>query len=269
MAIILIADTIDGVANLKRILQPGHVLVAVNTMVDAVGKLGKQAFDLIIVGVHFEESRMFELIPKIRRFPENANTPIICFCTRDTAMTRIMHDSLNLSSRALGAWMYLDQHEYNVKRDPDAELRRVIERCLTHEARRETLAKRIDVHQQRQEIHKLRSDLEAEEWSAELEDRLGDLRRRLSKVLLSLYRQQIDSHAQHESIEESRGFADRLSDSATKAENEMTKAEEQQWTKETAQSINEQEIVDREEGKGKEGRHKVSSKHLKKPESCR
>lgn len=36
----------------------------------------------------------------------------------------------------------------------------------------------------------------------------------------------------------------------------MTEAEYQQWTKETAQSIEEQKIIDQEEDRGKKGRHK-------------
>lgn len=255
MARVLIADSTDGAANLLRILA-GHDITVANKMSAALEALKKQVFDLVIVGVHFDESRMFELLPQIKKSQKYAEKPVICFCTRDTEMTRTMHSSLDYSSRALGAWMYLDQHEYNVHQDPDAELRRVIERCLTHEARKETLAKRVDVETERKEIHRLRTALEAEEWSVGLADRLGELRGKLSKVLLELYQAHLNSDAQTESIAKSRELNDRVSNDVTSAENDMTRKERIQWRKEHDQSVKEEEISEREETKGKKGRHK-------------
>lgn len=255
MAHILIADTTDGAANLERILD-GHELVVANKMSAALEQLRTQVFDLIIVGVHFDGSRMFELLPQIRKIEKCAEKPVICFCTRDTEMTRIMHNSLEYTSSALGAWMYLDQHEYNVHQDPDAELRRVIERCLTHQARKESLAKRIDAQKEREEIHRLRMALEADDWSVDLEDRLGELRRTLSKVLLELYQALLHSEEQRESIAQSRELHDRVSNAVMTSENEMTGEEKKQWRTEHDQSVQEQELIDREETKGKKGRHK-------------
>jgi hypothetical protein len=259
MARILIADTDDGVANLERILA-GHELIVANEMKTAMRMLTRQIYDLIIVGVHFDDSRMFELIPEINKTEKCAGKPVICFCTRDTAMTRTMHESLSFSARTLGAWMYLDQHQYNVYQDPDAELRRIIERCLTHGEREETLAKRVDSQKEREEIHRLRLALESEEWTVELEDELGDLRRYLSKVLLELYQSHMDSDAQHELVRSSRNLNDRVSNSVTASENDMAGKERTQWRRETAQSVSEQELGDREETKGKKGRHKDDEK---------
>ncbi len=167
MARILLADADDGIANLERILTPGHEFVAVQELHTALEALEKQSYDLIIVGVHFDDSRMFDLLPHFTKIKTCAETPVICFCTRDTPITRAMHESLEFSARALGAWMYLDQHEYNGKLDPDAELRRIIDRCLTDAQRKAALEKSADIQLQREDIHRLREALVSEVWTLE------------------------------------------------------------------------------------------------------
>jgi hypothetical protein len=182
MAHILVADTSEGAASLQRILEPAHELTIVSTMADALKTLKKNSFDLLIVGVRFDESRMFDFISAMRAvgignkaaepivgFEKNADRPIICFCARDTEMTRIMHDSIDFTSKALGAWIYLNQHEYNLKGDPDSEIRRVLERCLTVKAQSATLAKQVDIHKHREKIQRIRLTLmryipQPEDW---------------------------------------------------------------------------------------------------------
>ncbi len=39
-----------------------HELIFASTTVEAVGKLRQDDFDLLMIGVHFDESRMFELL---------------------------------------------------------------------------------------------------------------------------------------------------------------------------------------------------------------
>lgn len=251
---IFIAATADDVAAMKRILEQKHETVVVTTMAQAVDKLKEQTFDLIMVGVHFDESRMFELLRDVHLIAKNAGTPIICFCTRDTPLTRTMHESIAVASKALGAWMYLDQHEFNVVKDPDGEMRRIIERCLTGEARKKTQASRVDSQQQREELHRLREAMESQDWSENLEERVVELRRNLSAVLLNLCESQIASLSQQEQVAESRDQKDRVSDTVQQAENVATQAERKQSRAETMQTAKEVQISEREEGKRTEGR---------------
>src|SRR5271156_3012169 len=113
MSIVLIADTQEDAVCLKRIMQ-GHELVVANTMSEAVAALEAQTFDLIIIGLHFDDSQMFELIRETKKMPKNAHKPIICFCARDTRLARILHESLESTTKLLGSWMYLNEHAYNV-----------------------------------------------------------------------------------------------------------------------------------------------------------
>jgi hypothetical protein len=132
-----------------------------------------ESFDLIVAGLHFDESRMFELIRTVQKSQQNANKPIICFCSHDTKFSRLIDESLQVSTKVLGAWMYLADHLYRDSENPDAEIRRIIERCLTKEARNEIQLQRIDIHRQRLDNQRLRLLLQEQEWSPELKEYLA------------------------------------------------------------------------------------------------
>jgi PleD family two-component response regulator len=253
---------------MERILGQQHEFIVVRTMLEAAAKLKEGAFNLIMIGVHFNESRMFELLSDAHKSSNNADTPIICFCTRDTPLTRTMHESIDVASKALGAWMYLDQHEYSVSKDPDAEMRRIIERCLTGEARKKTQSGRIDIHKQREEIQRLREALESHEWSENLEDRVVELRRNLAALLLELCETNVNSLTHQEQIADSREQKDRVSEAVHLVENGAAYKERRQLLDETTQTIKELKIGEREEEKRKEGRHwPGDDEGKKKPES--
>lgn len=267
MTRVFIAATADDVTAIERILGQKHEFVVVGTVAQAVDKLKEQTFDLIMVGVHFNESRMFELLRDIHAARKNGDTSVICFCSRDTPLTRTMHESIDAASKAMGAWMYLDQHEFNVSKDPDDELRRIIERCLTGEARKVTQASRVDSQKQREELHRLREALESQEWSENLEDRVVELRRNLSAILLDLCESQMTSLSQQEEIAESRDQKDRVSEAVQTGENGAMRAERKLSREETQQTAKEVQIDEREETKRKEGRRKPNDDEGKKKDS--
>lgn len=175
MTRVLIADTPEGAVALERILM-GHECTVVDTMSVAGAKLNAEAFALIVVTLQFDSYKMFELIRSVRKSTANAEKPVICFCSRQTPVSTIIHESLESATRVLGAWMYLDEHSYNGYRNPDAELRRVMERCLTHESRQELQHQRYDIQKQREELLKLQLLLQTQEWSPEMKRYLGGLK---------------------------------------------------------------------------------------------
>jgi hypothetical protein len=257
MARIFIAATSDDVDAMKRILGTRHELTAVHVMSDALKSLQNEAFELVLIGVHFDESRMFELLRRVTTIPKNASTPVICFNARDTDLVRKMYLSINGVCKALGAWMYLDQHQYNISKDPNSELLRIIERCLTGEERKATQASRLEIHEQREELLQLRLALEGEEWSLDLEDQVAQFRERLAEVLLELSELQINSIAQEEKIAESTEKEDRVSKPVTLDEQAMDRAAIQIGLQESEQLGKEQEIVPQEEAKAKLGRREL------------
>ncbi|GEM_PF-330953 len=252
---ILIAGTPDSVATIERILGQQYQFIAVSTMAEALMKLKEQAFDLIMIGVHFDESRMFELLPRARATAEQAGKPIICFATRDTPLTRTMSETIDLVSKALGAWMYMDQHDYSICKDPDAEIRRIIKRCLTGETRKKTQSGRIDIQKQREEIQRQREALEVQVWSENVEDRVIELRRNLEALLLELWESNVNTHSQQEQIVDSRDQKDRVSEAVRLGEDGAAYTEKMLLLDETNQTDKEVDLDVKEEKKRKEGRH--------------
>jgi hypothetical protein len=257
MARILVASTSNGVDFIQRLFGHDHELVFASTTLQAVAKLSTEDFDLTMIGVHFDESRMFELLSKCKTIARNADKPIITFCTRDTLLTRTMHDSIEVSVKAYGAWLYLDQHDYNVKKNPDAEVRRVIERCLLSTERKKNKEKRVDLQRRREELLRLRLALQNEEWSVDLEDQLADLRQKLSDALLELSETLMTSIAQQEKLAESKDLEDRVSAQAKSDENTTAREEREIMLQESRQLAQEQELAQKEEEKAKKRRHKL------------
>jgi CheY-like chemotaxis protein len=248
MAHILIADTPQAFVSLKVILD-AHELVIAYTMEAALANVQKEIFDLIIVGVHFDRSQMFELIRQVQESSINAAKPIISFSARDTEMTRVIHESIEIASKAAGAWMYLDAHSYNVYKEPEEELRRVIERCLTEEARKEIQQKRLAIQKQRAELQQLRVMLKAQDWSPEQDEYLSGLRRELEVLLEEVAILQSRADAHRANVASSRQLKDRVSVEVASRENGMERAERIQHLDETRQTIQERAIVTEEEHK--------------------
>jgi len=250
---ILIADEPKGAVTLERILQ-GHNCTVVTTMAEAETTLKAEAFDLIVAGLHFDDSHMFELVREIRK-SRNNNKPIICFCSRDTQMSRLMHESLETSTKALGAWMYLAEHAYNVYQNPDAELRRVMERCFTEESRKEIQLQRLAIERQRAELQQLRTLLQGQAWTPELKDYLAGLQQDLDLLLKEITRLHSASDDQRARVAVSRDLKDRVADRVRMTENNMTSTEDIQSAAETGQSVDEDRLATKEEIKEAEAHH--------------
>jgi hypothetical protein len=256
MSRILIASTARGVSAVKDMLDIRHELTIVTGIEDALEALKSRAFDLIMISVQFDDSRMFDLLYAIRQM-KSVDTPVICFCVRDTQLTRMMHQSIYAASTALGAWMYLDQHEFNVTKDPVAEMQRIIERCISGAARKEIQASRIEIHKQREELLRLRIALQSEKWSTDLEEQVSQLREKLSQVLLNLSELLIKNIAHQERTDESKNLEDRVSPPVKLDENAIGRDEAKMDLQESEQLGKEQKVIPEEEARARKWR-KVS-----------
>jgi PleD family two-component response regulator len=147
MARILIASVSSGMAAMEHLLAKEDEMSIATTMAEAVAKLKEEEFDLLMISVHFDESRMFDLMSKCKAIPKNAKMPIISFCTQDTAAMDAIHDTISGVTKLLGAWTHLDLRDSNVKRSIDAEARGVIERCLLDNERQTFDASRRPVQE--------------------------------------------------------------------------------------------------------------------------
>lgn len=253
MARILIAEGQVQGSFTQSLLGSAHDLSIATTMSQFAARLKNDSFDLIVIDLHFDESRMFDAMHLAKTISNNADKPVICIATRISRIHRPITHSLDFTVRALGAWMFLDVHRYNGTQDPKAELLRVIERCLIGEARKANREARIDLHKRRYEIHQLRSQIEKEDWSEDVEERLVELRHKLTALLLDLCDLNMGNMSQQQRIDESRNQHDRVAESVLADEDKATRAERMQTIDELHHAVDEFRIAEREEETKKRG----------------
>lgn len=74
---VLVAAVPAAVERLCRLL-PDQRTVCPATLVEAQVALARERFALALIGVHFDESRMFDLISYVRASSLNRGVPIVC-----------------------------------------------------------------------------------------------------------------------------------------------------------------------------------------------
>ena len=72
----------------KRILA-GHVLTIPHSVEEAERDLRAREYHMVILGVLFDESRMFELLRLVRTFKMNALTPVVCMLTGTSNLSAV------------------------------------------------------------------------------------------------------------------------------------------------------------------------------------
>ena len=83
---------------------------------------------LIVCGVHFDESRMFELLDYARRgFPQ---VPFVCVRVLDAEIPRISRHALDIAAQSMGATAYLDLPQLQAEVGREAAERRLREVVL-------------------------------------------------------------------------------------------------------------------------------------------
>jgi hypothetical protein len=107
MARVLVAD-VPGMDERIRHCLPGHELVFVRTMVQALAKLRRDGFSFVVIGVHFDESRMFELLSYVRSLPGYAEVPVVCVQGLEFAMPESVTRTVDMAVKALGGTAFVD-----------------------------------------------------------------------------------------------------------------------------------------------------------------
>jgi PleD family two-component response regulator len=100
----------------------GHELVLVRTMASAHQALETQGFDLVAIGVYFDDSRMFDLVRAVRNDDTHNEVPILCVRGRP-GFTAISSRTLEMSVKALAADAFVDLLHFSDDAAGDAALR--------------------------------------------------------------------------------------------------------------------------------------------------
>ncbi|MEG3190943.1 hypothetical protein [Lysobacter sp. D1-1-M9] len=109
----LAADTVPGVTTLQNVLGAHVELVLAHTISEATALLTPE-LDAIVCGIHFDESRMFDLLRLAKAHPAIRRIPFVCYRDLDTDLGATVVEGLDIATKALGAAAFVDT--YSLKR---------------------------------------------------------------------------------------------------------------------------------------------------------
>ncbi len=122
---ILIADPPESDRRLADILE-GHELVFVRSLGEALRTLRERRFDLVLVGVHFDESRMFDLMCEMTE-----GTQVVCVRSQQFQSPAITLEGLEIAAKALGCTLFLDLTWYADDETGNRAVRKLLEALLS------------------------------------------------------------------------------------------------------------------------------------------
>lgn len=97
---ILVANDLQGFKRLAGILKGEDVRFA-QTLTEARQLLNSVRFDLVIAGVHFDDSRAVELLQIVRTNKKTETSPFVFIRTRHSSMALEIEKTINTLQKAL------------------------------------------------------------------------------------------------------------------------------------------------------------------------
>lgn len=97
---ILVANDLQGFKRLAEILK-GEDVRFVQTLSEARQIISTVRFDLVIAGVHFDDSRAVELLQIVRTNKKTEKTPFVFIRTRHSSMALEIEKTINTLQKAL------------------------------------------------------------------------------------------------------------------------------------------------------------------------
>jgi CheY-like chemotaxis protein len=126
---ILVADG-DADSRLHAILR-GCELSFAHSLEQATLAALTREFDLILIDMHFDDSRMFDLLRHLRSDNRLGGTPVICMRTHRFEWANITGEGLEIAVKALGGQAFIDLAKFGTDGEADAAIRKVIDGFLT------------------------------------------------------------------------------------------------------------------------------------------
>ena len=122
---ILVADG-DADSRLQSILE-GCELAYAHSLEEAAHAALKRSFDLIVIDMHFDDSRMFDLLRYLRTEERLRATPVICVRTHRFEWTNIAGEGLEIAVQALGGQAFIDFAKYGEDPAANLQMRKLID----------------------------------------------------------------------------------------------------------------------------------------------
>ena len=98
---------------------PGHDLYFVRTMAEALRALRHGGFQLVVIGLNFDESRMLELLQYVRALPAYKDVPVICVHGEPLNLTDAVMKNIDVAVKALGGVAFLDLRDGSLDYEKD------------------------------------------------------------------------------------------------------------------------------------------------------
>lgn len=111
---------------LERILA-GHKLTIPHSVEEAKQQLEAREYDAVILGVLFDESRMFELLRLVRTYEANRFTPVVCMLSGPSTLSEVAIEGLDHAVKAMLANAFLNLNKFPDNREGNARVRRIID----------------------------------------------------------------------------------------------------------------------------------------------
>ena len=107
MAKVLAADVPEMDERIRHCL-PGHEIVFVRGMAEAIRMLKRDGFSMVVIGLHFDESRMFELLGHVRSMAAYAEVPVVCIQGLEYILPEAVMRTIDMAVKALGGTAFVD-----------------------------------------------------------------------------------------------------------------------------------------------------------------
>jgi len=115
---VLVANVPDMDQKVRDCL-PGHDLTFVRTMSEALRELRHDGFQLVVIGLDFDEHRMLELLQYVRSLSHYKDVPVVCVHAEYLNLSYAAMKNIDVAVKALGGLGLLDLGDgvINYKKD--------------------------------------------------------------------------------------------------------------------------------------------------------
>lgn len=103
---VLVADAPEGIALIEKALHGAARIIPARTGDEAISRAVEA--DIIALGVHFNNSRIFDVIRMTKSDPDTRYTPLLCFRVLDRVIPLKVLEALDLAQSIFGQIEFLD-----------------------------------------------------------------------------------------------------------------------------------------------------------------
>jgi response regulator RpfG family c-di-GMP phosphodiesterase len=124
-AVVLVAASPGGLAVARELLGEEFQLVAVHSASDALRRLAQGGIDLVLAGLHFDDSSMAALVDAVKKDPSTRAIPVVCCRFLPSMLPQASLLAVRQVCDALGAEAFVDVLEIQQREGAKAAAERL------------------------------------------------------------------------------------------------------------------------------------------------